>query len=36
MLCRACAGRHSGYEDEIRLQYPGGLPEDTGEKSLAE
>jgi DNA-directed RNA polymerase subunit beta' len=25
-----------GYEDETRLQYAGGLPEDTGEESLAE
>jgi DNA-directed RNA polymerase subunit beta' len=25
-----------GYEDETRLTYAGGLPEDTGEESLAE
>ena len=25
-----------GYDDETRLQYAGGLPEDTGEESLAE
>jgi hypothetical protein len=25
-----------GYDEETRLQYAGGLPEDTGEGSLAE
>lgn len=25
-----------GYDEETRLQYAGGLPEDTGEESLAE
>jgi hypothetical protein len=25
-----------GYDEETRLQYTGGLPEDTGEESLAE
>jgi len=25
-----------GYDEEARLQYTGGLPEDTGEESLAE
>ena len=25
-----------GYDEEMRLQYAGGLPEDTGEESLAE
>ena len=25
-----------GYDEETRLQYTGGLPEDTGEDSLAE
>jgi hypothetical protein len=25
-----------GYDEETRLQYAGGLPEETGEESLAE
>jgi hypothetical protein len=25
-----------GYDDETRLQYAGGLPEEAGEESLAE
>jgi DNA-directed RNA polymerase subunit beta' len=25
-----------GYDEEARIQYAGGLPEDTGEESLAE
>jgi hypothetical protein len=25
-----------GYEEEARIQYTGGLSEDTGEESLAE
>jgi hypothetical protein len=25
-----------GYDEETRLQYAGGLPEDTGEETLAE
>ena len=26
----------AGYDEETRLQYAGGLPEDTGEETLAE
>ena len=25
-----------GYDEETRLQYAGGLPEDTGDETLAE
>ena len=25
-----------GYDEEARVQYAGGLPEDTGEETLAE
>ena len=32
----ADARRHPGYDEEARLQYTGGLSEDTGEESLAE
>jgi hypothetical protein len=35
-LAEAALEAIPGYDEETRLQYAGGLPEDTSEESLAE